>query len=101
MNDDLDQQNSVQKAVPSDLSDHDERDESLATEKHWDEESNDALAVAEQRLDKFKKDGVPLNTDDWDHEEDLDDEIPDHIEAVVDKSLEDLAEEELDEDEEV
>ena len=48
-------QDPTDKAVPSDLSDHDERDEGLAVEKHWDQESKDALAKAEQHLAEFKK----------------------------------------------
>jgi hypothetical protein len=90
-------QDPTDKAVPSDLSDHDERDEGLAVEKHWDQESNDALAKAEQHLAEFKKDGVPLSAEDWEKEEENDDEIPDHIEGAVDESLEDLAAEELEE----
>ncbi len=90
----------INKAVPSDLSDHDERDEHLAVEEHWDEESNDPLAKAGDRLEQFQEDGVPLSEEDWEEEEALDDEIPDHLAAAVDQSLEALAEEELEEEEE-
>jgi len=92
MNDDK----TTNKAVPSDLSDHDERDENLATEKHWDDASNDAAAIAGKRLEEFQKDGVPLSDEDWEKEENQDDEIVDHIDEAVDESLENLAEEELD-----
>lgn len=83
-------------------SDHDERDEGMAVEKHWDQESNDPLAVAEQRVKQFQKNGVPISDEDWEKEEKNDDEIPDHIDAAVDKSvsLEALAEEEMGESEE-
>lgn len=91
MNDDK----STQKAVPSDLSDHDERGEQLATEKHWDDSSDDAAAIAGKRLNDFNADGVPLSDEDWEKEEEADDEIPDHIDAAVDESLEHLAEEEM------
>ncbi len=103
MNDTNKQQNQANTAVPSDLSDHDERSEELAVDKHWDQESDDALAKAEQRLDEFKKDGVALSDEDWDSEEENDDEIPDHIEEAIDEavgeSLELLAEQELNEEE--
>lgn len=82
MNDDM----NVQKAVPSDLSDHDERDEDLASDKHWDEESNDALATAEKRLREFENDGVPLSDEDWEKEE-KEEEMADHIDAAVDEAL--------------
>ena len=82
MNDDK----TTQKAVPSDLSDHDERSESLATEKHWDEESNDAMATAEKRLDAFKKDGVPISAEDWENE-DEEELKSEHIEASIDDAL--------------
>ncbi len=88
--------------IPSDFSNHDERSEAPAVEKHWDEESSDASAMAGERLAKFKQDGVPLSDEDWEKEEELDDKIPDHIDAAVDRtvSLEELAEEELEEGEE-
>jgi hypothetical protein len=87
------------KPLPSDLSDHDERSEGMAVEKHWDEESKDPLAAAGARLEEFRKDNVPLSDEDWDEEEKKDDQIPDHVQGAVDDSLERLAEEELDEDE--
>lgn len=91
--------------LPHKFSDHDERSEMLATEKHWDEEKpDDPSARAEQHLKEFHKDGVPLSSEDWDHEDELEDEITDHIDSAVDKSLslEELAqqENEIDEDEE-
>ena len=85
--------NDTKKALPSDISDHDERDEQLATDKHWDQESNDPAAVAAKRLNEFKKDGVPLSAEDWEDEE-KSEELSDHIDAAVDHSLEALAEEE-------
>lgn len=95
--DDKQIQDPTDQAVPSDLSDHDERSEGLAVEKHWDEESNDAAAKAAGHLAEFEKDGVPLSDEDWEQEEAQDDEIPDHINEAVDESLESLAEEELSE----
>lgn len=88
--------------VPHKMSDHDERGEMLATEKHWDEEQpNDPSAVASQHIKEFHKDGVALSEEDWEHEEAKDDTITDHIDKAVDHSvsLEQLAEEEMDEDE--
>jgi hypothetical protein len=76
--------NDDKKSVPSDFSDHDERDEMLATEKHWDQESNDPMAVAAQRLKDFEDKNVPLSDEDWDKEEQKDDEVVDHIDAAVD-----------------
>jgi hypothetical protein len=49
---------------------------------------------------RFAADGVPLSDEDWEKEEALDDTLPDHIDAALDKSLEAMAEEELSEDEE-
>lgn len=71
------------------VSDHDERDEMLATEKHWDEESDDAAAQAGQHLAEFEKDGVALSDEDWDEEEEQDDQLVDHLDQAIDESLED------------
>lgn len=95
--------NGQKDPIPHKLSDHDERSEMLATEKHWDEENpQDPSARAGQHIKEFQKDGVPLSEEDWEHEEQMDDEITDHIDSAVDRSLslEELAEEELDEEEE-
>ncbi len=81
--------------VPSDASDHDEREEGLATEKHWDQESDDPMARAAQHLAEFDADDVPLSDEDWEKEERQDDTVPDHVDAAVDDSLEDMVEEEL------
>lgn len=88
--------------IPSNLSDHDERSEELAVDKHWDEESRegDEAMESEKHRKRFAADGVPLSDEDWEKEEVLDDTLPDHIDAAVDKSLEAMAEEELSEDEE-
>ena len=90
-------------AVPHKLSDHDERSEGLAVEKHWDEEERpvDEAMMAERHRSKFAADGVPISDEDWEKEEDADDKIPDHLDAAIDKhaSLEALAEEEDAEDE--
>lgn len=89
-------------AVPQHLSDHDQRSEQPATEKHWDDESRDPAAKAGEHLSEFRHDAVPLSDEDWEKEEALDDEIPDHLDAAIDRtvSLEKLAEEEFAEDEE-
>jgi hypothetical protein len=95
--------NDKKNPVPHKLSDHDERSEMLASEKHWDEEKpNDPGARASQHIKEFHKDGVPLSEEDWENEEKKGDEITDHIDSAVDKSvsLEELAEEELSLDEE-
>lgn len=93
--------------VPHKLSDHDERSEPMAVEKHWDEESRggDEAMEAEKNLKRFAADGVPLTDEDWEKEEGLEDKVTDHIDAAVDAaekhaSLEELAEEEMAEDEE-
>lgn len=88
----------TKNSLPSDVSDHDERDEQMAVEKHWDEESNDAAAQAGERLREFEQDGVPLSDEDWD-KEDKEEEMSDQIDAVVDQSLEELADEELSDEE--
>lgn len=101
MNDDTKKQvqDPTDKAVPHDLSDHDELGEELAVEKHWDEESNDALTKAEKHLDEFEEDGVPLSDEDWEREEEQEEELPEHIEGAIDRSLEQMEEEEWKEEE--
>jgi hypothetical protein len=84
--------------VPSDASDHDERDETLATDIEWSKGSNDAAAVAGKRLAEFKADDVPLSDEDWEKEEKQDDEIPDHLDAAVDASLDAMIDAELSRD---
>ena len=92
------------EAVPHKLSDHDERGEGLAVDKHWDEESRpkDEAMEAEKNMKRFAADSVPISDEDWEKEEALDDKHPDHIDAALDKhaSLEAMAEEEMSEDEE-
>ena len=90
------------KPLPNNFSDHDQRSEMLASDKHWDEEKpDDAAARAEQHISEFHRDGVPLSEDDWEHEDEVEDKVSKHIDAAVDESLEHLAEEEMeDEDEE-
>ncbi len=90
MNDDK----TTNKAVPSDLSDHDERGEQLATEKHWDDSSDDAAAIAGKRLKELQEDGTALSDEDWDDEEMQDDEIVDHIDKAIDESLADATDSE-------
>jgi len=82
-------------------SDHDERNEPLATDIAWEskETPEDEAMLYEKHAKQFKADGVPLSDEDWDREEELDDTVPDHLSQKLD-SLEALAEEELDEDEE-
>ena len=82
-------------AVPHDLSGHDERDEEPATDVDWGRGSDDAAAKAGQRLADFESDDVPLSDEDWEKEEKADDTIPDHIDAAVDASLEDMIDAEL------
>lgn len=82
-------------ANPSNLSDHDERDEGLATDKDWDQNSNDPAAIAAQRLKEFQDDDVPLSAEDWETDEKNDDKLPDHINAAVDASLEEMIDKEL------
>ena len=85
----------VEDDVPTDLSDHDQRDEELASDKDWDQASNDAAAQAAQHLADFQSEDVPLSDEDWEEEEKKDDTIPDHIDAAVDASLEDMVDQEL------
>lgn len=91
----MDDDKKVQKAVPSDLSDHDERGEGLAVEKHWDQESNDAAAIAARRLKDFHDTGTVIYDDDIDKFDDAE-EIPERLDAELDESLEELAEKETD-----
>jgi len=95
MEDDTKEQDPTQKAVPSDLSDHDERAEELATEKHWDEEEpKDPAAVAASRLKEFHDDGqVIFNEEDMDQFEDSE-EIPEHLNEELEESLDEIAEQE-------
>lgn len=88
-------QDPVDKAVPHDLSDHDERGERLATEKHWDEERpTDAAAVAARRLEEFHDSGqVIYNEDETDDFQDTE-EVPEHLNEELEESLEELAEKE-------
>ena len=90
MNDDDKQlKDPVDEAVPSDTSDHDERDEGLATEKHWDEEKpQDAGAVAASRLEEFHDTGqVIYNEEDTDKFQDSE-EMPAQINEELDEALE-------------
>jgi len=100
MEDDTKSQNSTQKAVPSDLSDHDERSEGLATEKHWDEETpKDPAAVAASRLKDFHDQGeVIYNEEDSDKFEDSE-EMPEHINEELEESLDEMADKEKVEEE--
>lgn len=96
-------QNKTNKVLPHKASDHDERGESLAVDKPWldDERPRDAAMAAGKHANSFAADDVPLSDEDWEKEEKLDDNVPDHIDRVVDASLESLAEEEMaDEDDE-
>ncbi|MBI4121847.1 MAG: hypothetical protein HY461_00795 [Parcubacteria group bacterium] len=84
-------------AIPSKESDHDERSEGLAVDKHWDEEDRpkDEAMAAGRHLKKFATDGVAISDEDWEKEEAADDKIPDHVDGALDKSLEAMAEEEM------
>lgn len=90
MKDDKKLQDATQKAVPSDLSDHDERHEGMAVEKHWDQESNDAAAIAARRLKDFQESGTIIYDEDMDKLNDAE-KIPGRLDAA----LEELAEKEL------
>lgn len=90
----MDDDKKLQKAVPSDLSDHDERDEMLAVEKHWDEESDDPAAIAARRLKDFHDSGTIIYDDDIDKFDDAE-EIPGKLNEELDESLEELAEKEI------
>jgi len=81
-------------------SDHDERNEPLATDIAWEssEKETDEAMLSERHAKKFKADGTPLSEEDWEREEELDDTLPDHLSQKLD-SLEALAEDELSEDE--
>lgn len=81
-------------------SDHDERSETLATDVAWDstDKPTDDAMMSERHAKQFKADGTPLSEEDWEREEELDDKLPDHLSQKLD-SLEALAEDELNEDE--
>lgn len=87
--------------IPKKQSDHDERDETLAIDKPWFDGQGpvDEAMESERHSKKFKQDGVPLTDEDWEKEEENDDKLPDHIDKVVDDSLEALAEKEMSEGE--
>ncbi len=87
--------------VPHKASDHDERGETLATDKPWfdGQGEGDAAMESERHAKQFKQDGVPLTDEDWEKEEDADDKRPDHIDKVADESLQALAEKEMNEGE--
>lgn len=94
MKDDKKLQDPIQKAVPSDLSDHDERDEGMAVEKHWDQESDDPAAIAARRLKDFQESGTIIYDDDIDKLNDAE-KMPEHLDAALDESLEELVDKKL------
>lgn len=82
--------------IASNESDHDERGEKLATEVDWDKGTHDAMTEAAEHLAEFKRDGVALSDEDWAEEEEEDDKYTDHVDALVDSSLEGVNIEEFD-----
>ena len=73
--------NARKSVIPSKESDHDERGETLATDKPWSNGQGevDEAMESERHAKTFKRDGVPLTDEDWENEEALDDSIPDNL----------------------